>query len=61
MGNEYIAHKLEGVLQAGEEGGSEVGERAAMGDLMTHLWLGATLGSGPLKDDPAALATSEHM
>ena len=34
------------------------GERGARGGLMTHLWLGVTLGSGPLKDEPA---TSEHM
>lgn len=30
-------------------------------DLMTHLWLRVTLGSGPLKLEPAALAASEHM
>ena len=29
-------------------------------DPMTHLWLRVTLGSGPLKQEPAALAASEH-
>lgn len=30
-------------------------------DLMTHLWLRVTLGSGLLKREPAALTASEHM
>lgn len=45
----------------GSRVGSKVSEQAAMGDLMTHLWLRVTLGSGPFKEEPAALATSEHM
>lgn len=59
MGNEYIAHKLEGVLQAGRAG--EVSEQAAMGELMTHLWLRVTQGSGPFEEVCGARATSEHM
>lgn len=55
MGNEYIAHKLE-----------DVGRRwtalcVCVRDLMTHLWLRVTLGSGPLKQEPVASAASEHM
>lgn len=63
MGNEYIAHELEGVPQARgcRMWGSGVDGQSAMGDLMTHLWLRVTQGSGPLKEEPATLATSEHM
>lgn len=53
--NEYIAHKLEGVWQAVEL------SVCVAGDLMTHLWLRVTLGSGPLKEESTSLATSEHM
>lgn len=39
VGNEYIAHKLEGVPWGADEDGDEIGEWVAVGDLMTHLWL----------------------
>lgn len=43
----------------GREG--EVSEQAAMGELMTHLWLRVTQGSGPFEEVRGARATSEHM
>lgn len=58
MGNEYIAYKLEG------EGSrwTCVCMCVCVSDLMTHLWLRVTLGSGPLKEEPAAaLATSGRV
>lgn len=46
-------------LQAGREG--EVTEQAAVGDVMTHLWLRVTQGSGPFEEVRGARATSEHV
>lgn len=61
MGNEYIAHKLDSVArERGQVGGARVRSSSvqAATDLMTHLWLRVTLGSGPPFFDPHVMCHS---